>query len=235
MHETLPRTCSWTKAEMRRTVTWKHVLLWSVRRDVERQLLPVGFRSRCLRWRMENKHLPEWKPEQHDYDAQCQTHDCGLQVNARVLWWPLSGLSLPLETIEWMLFVAAWESRDLSARAELGLGIFYTVYMSSKRMVLERRWRIKVELRKTLSYGYRLAKTISTNLRDDRWKIWKDQKEQQCGTNKEAIRETGLRLCGTWTRFIPRTRRRLTDWTLSSVSRKNTLTKNKCIWLCILK
>lgn len=95
--------------------------------------------------------------------------DAWLQDNARVSWQTL----WTLDRNEWMLFEAVWESRDLSTLAELGLGILCTVFMSSKWMVLKRRWRIKVKLRKTLSHGYTLTKMISSNLQEDRWKIWK--------------------------------------------------------------
>lgn len=86
-----------------------------------------------------------------------------------------------------MLFEAAWESRDLSTRAELGLGILYTVFMSSERMVLKRRWRIKVELRKTISHGYTLAKMISSNLWEDIFQNMKKIRKKSSEENKEAI------------------------------------------------
>lgn len=43
-----------------------------------------------------------------------------------------------LEANEWMLFGVAWESRDLSTSAKLGLGILYTVFMLSERDGVEK-------------------------------------------------------------------------------------------------
>lgn len=47
------------------------------------------------------------------------------------------------EANEWMLFVVAWESSDLSASAKLGLGILYTVFMFSKRDGVEKEVEIE--------------------------------------------------------------------------------------------
>lgn len=62
------------------------------------RLLPLGFHSRWWWWwgrglkrRMENKHLPERKAEQHDCDTQHQTHVCGLRISACDSWRMLSG------------------------------------------------------------------------------------------------------------------------------------------------
>lgn len=65
----------------------------------------------------------------------------------------------------------AWESRDLSTSAKLGLGILYTVFMLSERDGVEKEVEIEEKHQRILSYGYMVAMITNSNLQEDRRQI----------------------------------------------------------------